>query len=56
MQQARTERSLLKMRLFVRLQLAFPAFFLSLLVPTQADAAERPNVVWIVVDDMSPNF
>jgi arylsulfatase A-like enzyme len=56
MQQAQTERSLLKMRLFVRLQLAFPAFFLSLLVPTQADAAERPNVVWIVVDDMSPNF
>ena len=24
--------------------------------PTRADAAGRPNVVWIVVDDMSANF
>ena len=56
MQQAQNERSLLKMRLFVCLQVVFSAFFLSLLVPTQADAVERPNVVWIVVDDMSPNF
>ena len=56
MEQAQTERSLLNMRLFTRLQLAFFAFFLLLLVLAQADAAERPNVVWIVVDDMSPNF
>jgi hypothetical protein len=56
MEQAQTERSLLNMRLFTRLQLAFFAFFLLLLVLAQADAAGRPNVVWIVVDDMSPNF
>ena len=31
-------------------------FFLSLFVLSHAEAAEHPNVVWIVVDDMSPNF
>ena len=56
MQQARAERSLFKMRLFFRFQLTLCSFFLSLLILSRADAVERPNVVWIVVDDMSPNF
>ncbi|HBU38798.1 MAG TPA: sulfatase, partial [Planctomycetaceae bacterium] len=44
------------MRLFFRFQFAFCSFFLLLLILSRAHAVERLNVVWIVVDDMSPNF
>jgi arylsulfatase A-like enzyme len=33
-----------------------PALLLATLLPTLAVAAERPNVLWIVVEDMSPHF
>ena len=56
MQQARAEKSLPKMRQFIRIQLSLLAFCFSLFSLLQAEAAERPNVIWIVVDDMSPNF
>ena len=56
MQQARAERSLPKMRQFIRIQLSLLALCFSLFSLLQAEAAERPNVIWIVVDDMSPNF
>ncbi len=42
--------------LVIRLQLTLVAYFLSLFVLSHAEAAEHPNVLWIVVDDMSPNF
>ena len=42
--------------LVIRLQLTLVACFLSLVVLSHAEAADRPNVLWIVVDDMSPNF
>lgn len=42
--------------LVIRLRLSLVACFLSLFVLSRAEAAEHPNVVWIVVDDMSPNF
>ncbi len=44
------------MILVIRVWLALVACFLSLFVLSHAEAAERPNVLWIVVDDMSPNF
>ena len=44
------------MRQFIRIHLPLLAFCLSLSSLLQAEAAERPNVIWIVVDDMSPNF
>ena len=44
------------MMLVIRLQLTLVAYFLSLFVLSHAEAAEHPNVLWIVVDDMSPNF
>ena len=46
----------LEMNLVIRLQLTFVACLVSLFTLSHAGAAERPNVVWIVVDDMSPNF
>ena len=45
-----------KMNLVIRLQLTFVACLVSFFALSHAGAAERPNVVWIVVDDMSPNF
>ncbi len=36
--------------------LSLSTFFLCGLLSTIAQAAERPNIVWIIVDDMSPNF
>ena len=42
--------------LVIRLQLTLVAYFLSLFVLSYAEAVEHPNVLWIVVDDMSPNF
>ena len=42
--------------LVIRVWLALVACFLSLFILSHAEAAERPNVLWIVVDDMSPNF
>jgi arylsulfatase A-like enzyme len=44
------------MMLVTRVWLALVAYFLSLFILSHAEAAERPNVLWIVVDDMSPNF
>lgn len=35
---------------------ALLALFFSLFVITNAVAAQRPNIVWFIVDDMSPNF
>ena len=46
----------LEMNLVIRLQLTFIACLVSFFALSHAGAAERPNVVWIVVDDMSPNF
>ena len=31
-------------------------FALALIIPSLCLAAERPNIVWIIPDDMSPNF
>ena len=42
--------------LVIRLWLTLVACFVSLFILSRAEAAERPNVLWIVVDDMSPNF
>ena len=44
------------MMLVIRLWLTLVACFVSLFILSRAEAAERPNVLWIVVDDMSPNF
>ena len=46
----------LEMNLVIRLQLTFVACLVSFFALSHAGAAARPNVVWIVVDDMSPNF
>ena len=51
-----SRKVILKMTLVIRLRLALVAGFLSLFVLSHAEAAEHPNVLWIVVDDMSPNF
>ena len=45
-----------RMILVIRLWLALVACFVSLFILSRTEAAERLNVLWIVVDDMSPNF
>ena len=50
-----SRKVILKMTLVIRLRLTLVAGFLSLFVLSH-EAAEHPNVLWIVVDDMSPNF
>ena len=44
------------MTLVIRLRLTLVARFLSLFVLSRAEAVEHPNVLWSVVDDMSPDF